>query len=390
MDISDVKKHLVQNNLDGWLLYDFRRTNDLACQFLKIPHDKLLTRRFFYWIPKEGHPIKIVHAIESTSLDHLPGKVLKYRSWQELENAVTEVLRNSKKIAMEYSPRNAIPYVSKVDAGTMDVVKGVGVEVVSSADLLQTYTSTWSSEQFESHLIAAEVLSDTFDKAWALIAKKLGKITEYEVQQFILEEFAAQQCVTEDPPICAVNAHSADPHYVPTAGKSTFIKPNDFILIDLWCKQNKPNAVYADITRVGVGAAAPTQEQQKIFDIVKKARNSGTHLVIERFQAGLPVKGYEVDIACRQVIDKEGFGEFFIHRTGHSIGIQDHWVGANIDSLETKDERLLLPNTCFSIEPGIYLPDNFGVRLEYDLYIHSDGKVEITGGIQQSLYTIKV
>lgn len=390
MDIPNIQKKMAADHLDGWLLYDFRRTNDLACQFLVIPQDQLLTRRFFYWIPTKGDPVKIVHAIEDTALSHLPGRVMKYRSWQELEKALEEVLKNSKKIAMEYSPRNAIPYVSKVDAGTMDVVRGFGMDVVSSANLLQAYTSVWSPQQLESHLIAAEVLSNTFDKAWDLISRNLGKITEYDVQQFILQEFANQQCITDDPPICAINANSANPHYAPKKEGSALIKANDFILIDLWCKQKKIDAVYADITRVGVAAKAPTQKQQQVFNIVKQARDAGTDLVLQRFQKGRPIKGYEVDAACRQVIENEGFGEFFIHRTGHSIGIQDHGAGANIDSLETQDERFLLPGTCFSIEPGIYLSDNFGVRLEYDLYIHLDGRIQITGGIQESLNTIPI
>lgn len=387
------KLHAIQNSLkqaqlDGWLFYDFRRSNDLACQILTIPSEILLTRRFFYWIPKEGNPVKILHAIEDKVLDHLPGEVLKYHTWQELEIHVATVLKHSQKIAMEYSPRNAIPYISKVDAGTMEVVRGCGVEVISSADLLQQHTSVWDPDQLQSHLNAANILCLTVDKAWNYISLSLKErcpITEYDVQQFILGEFEMHGCTTAGSPICAVNAHSANPHYCASKKDPAHIQPDDFILIDLWCKQNFPHAVYADITRVGVAAKQPTARQQEIFSIVKQARDAATDFVKERFKSSQPIMGWEVDQYCRNVIVSAGYGEYFIHRTGHNIGKEDHGSGANIDNLETLDGRHLLPGTCFSIEPGIYLPEEFGVRLEYDLYVHHDGQVQVTGGIQDAI-----
>jgi Xaa-Pro dipeptidase len=294
---------------------------------------------------------------------------------------------------MEYSPRNAIPYISKVDAGTVDLVRSFGIEVVSSADLLQVFTSEWSEDQFHLHLEAAEVLDDTVSKAWDLIAYSLASnrpISEYDVQQFILTEFSQQNCLCEDPPICAVNAHSADPHYTPNAHNSTPIKPNDFILIDLWCKKKAPRAVYADITRVGVAAAQATAKQQHIFEIVRDARDAAMEFIESRLKQGIPVRGWEVDHVCRMMIQTAGYGEFFTHRTGHNIGEKDHGDGANIDNFETKDTRLLLPKTCFSIEPGIYLPEEFGVRLEHDVYIEADGRsVKVTGGLPTEIFCLK-
>jgi Xaa-Pro dipeptidase len=391
--LQDVQHSLGKQGVDGWLFYDFRRCNELACEFLQISEEKLLTRRFFYWIPQKGKPIKIVHSIEDKVLDHLPGDLLRYHTWQEIESHITSVLQHCKKIAMEYSPRNAIPYVSKVDAGTMDVVRGCGVEVVTSADLLQQYTNVWDSYKLETHLAAAEVLCRTVEKAWLLIAEALRAeraLTEYDVQQFILREFEANDCMTGDAPICAVNAHSADPHYCPSKINAAQIRSGDFILIDLWCKQKKPRAVYADITRVGVAAAEATPRQREIFGIVKQARDAATALLKSRFEHSLPITGCEVDECCRAVIKKAGYGSYFVHRTGHSIDENDHGNGANIDSLETRDCRHLLPGTCFSIEPGIYLPNEFGVRLEYDVFIHPNGQVLVSGGIQDEITKIGV
>lgn len=391
-EMNLIQKNLHEQKIDGWLLYDFRRTNDLACQFLKIPAHKILSRRYFYWIPAKGDPVKIVHVIEEHSLDHLPGKKVIYRSWQDLEKSLGTILKGCKRVAMEYSPRNSIPYVSKVDGGTIDVVRAYGVEVVSSADLLQQYLNVWTNEQLKSHLFAADVVSDTVEKAWNLIAKSLKtkkNISEYDVQQFILEEFSKKGCESEDAPICAVNAHSADPHYCSDKEHFALIHPGDFVLIDLSCKQNIPHAVFADITRVAVAANKPTAKQQAIFDIVKKARDAGTDLVRNRFAKKEKVCGYEVDACCRKIITDAGYGDNFLHRTGHNIGEEIHGSGAHLDSLETVDQRQLIPGTCFSIEPGIYLPGEFGVRLEYDVYVHMDGRVQVTGGVQDQIRTLQ-
>ncbi|CCB86666.1 putative uncharacterized protein [Parachlamydia acanthamoebae UV-7] len=386
--LHDVQHKLKDNQLDGWLLYDFRRSNPLACQFLEIAPETNLTRRFFYLIPQIGSPIKIISIIESHLLDHLPGEKLTYRSWPELEGHLARLLSDKKQVAMEYSPRNAIPAISKVDAGTIEMIRSYGIEVMSSADLLQSYTSTWTAFQLQTHRNALKILEESAQLAWKLIADKLStsqKVTEYDVQQFLLNCMKEKGCITSDPPICAVNAHSANPHYTPDAKHFAEIRPGDFILIDLWCKQNITHAVYADITQVGVAAETPTMWQQTIFSVVKEARDATTRFIHENIENNLPVMGWEADQVSRDVITEAGFGNFFIHRTGHNIGEEDHGPGAHLDNLETHDERLLLPETCFSIEPGIYLPNEFGVRLEYDVFIHPDRRVEVTGNVQNSL-----
>jgi Xaa-Pro aminopeptidase len=386
--VKDVQKHLIENKIDGWLLYDFHKINDLAISFLDIPEDRLLSRRFFYWIPAKGEPIKIMHIIEPYALDHLPGESKIYLKWQELEECLKETLKGAKVVAMEYSPRGAIPYVSKVDGGIIDLVRECGVKVVSSAPFLQYYTCVWDSDQLESHLAAADVLDKTAEKAWQFIASALKNekfITEYDVQQMMLQEIEKNGCVTSSPPFCCVNAHSADPHYAPQKENSSPIKKGDFILIDLWCKKKGPRSTFADITRVGVAASAPTERQNEIFQIVRSAQKAATEYVQNKVAAGEIVKGFEVDLVCRKVIADAGYGKYFTHRTGHNIHTQDHGPGAHIDSLETLDERPLIPRTCFSIEPGIYLPGAFGVRLEYDVYITEKRTIQITGGVQNAL-----
>lgn len=389
--LQQTQSALVQAGLDGWLLYDFRRTNDLACEFLEIPSSSHLSRRFIYWIPAQGTPIKICHAIEQQPLQSLPGQTLLYRSWQEWEGALAKTMKGKSRVAMEYSPRNAIPYVSKVDAGTLEMVRSLGIEVVSSADLLQSFGSIWSPEQVTMHRTAANVLQTSAERTWQWIAQNLQQdetITDYDVQQYLLHEFALNQCVSDAAPICAVNTDSANPHYGPQASHPKRIKMGDFILIDLWCKQNLPNAVYADITQVGVAAANPNERQREIFSIVCQARDKATALIRERFIKGIPVFGYEVDQTARDVIRTAGYGDHFLHRTGHSLGINVHGNGANIDNFETQDRRQLLRGSCFTIEPGIYLPGEFGIRLEYDVYVHLDGTTEITGGIQPQIRTL--
>ena len=386
--INKIQAKLQERQLDGWLFYDFRRNNDLACKLLEVPQSRLLTRRFFYWVPQKGKAIKIVSAIEDKALHHLPGETKTYRTWQELESLVGQTIKNLKKIAMEYSPRNAVPYISKVDGGTIDLVRSFGVEVVSSGDLLQEFTSVWDEYKLKTHLAAADVLNQTVDKVWEYISQSLksGKyITEMDVQQFILAQIEENGCIMADLPICAVNEHSADPHYTPMPDHNKVIKPKDFILIDLWCKLNLDGAVYADITRVAVADHSPTNEQKTIFDIVRNAQKAGTQLIEQKLKAHQPILGWEVDQACRDVIGKAGYGDHFIHRTGHNIDESDHGSGAHLDNYETQDKRELIPGTCFSIEPGIYLPGKFGVRLEYDVFIHPDLRLQITGGTQEGI-----
>ena len=383
--IQKAQKLLQDYQMDGWLLYDFRRSNPPACRFLEIPETTLLTRRFFYWIPKSGEPVKIVSTVENP-LEALPGKELRFRSWQDLELVLAETLKGSATVAMEYSPFCAVPEVSKVDGGTVDLVRRAGPEVVSSGDLLQELNAVFDENKWRLQQEAAHILDRIAEDTWQWIAKQLDKgISEYDVQQRMLGQMKENNCITNHPPICAVNAHSSDPHYAPSKENSSIIKKGDFILIDLWCKKNVPHATYGDITRVAIASNAPGEKHQKIFDCVKEAQSKALAFVTERYESGKPISGFEVDRVCRQVIEDAGYGESFLHRTGHNIDEDDHGPGAHIDDLETHDTRKLLPGTCFSIEPGIYLKGEFGVRLEYDVFLHPEGKVIVTGGIQEQI-----
>ena len=389
--LINIQTTLQERGLTGWLFYDYKRSNDLALNLLQIPDNQMFTRRWFYWIPARGECVKIVSAVERHSLDSLPGKNAVYRTWRQMEMILKEFLAEGATIAMEYSPGNRIPSLSKVDAGTMEMIREKGAKVVSSGDLLQLFTSVWDKEEIDSHLYAQKVLIEAVDAAWNIISEMLRQgisITEYEVQQFILEQFDQRGCTTDAPPIVAVNAHSADPHYTPSSESNTLIQKGDFVLIDLWCKKLGTKNCYADICRVAVAREKPTKREQEVFAIVRSAQKKATEYVIQAFSSKKPITGAEVDRVCRGVIEKSGYGEFFIHRTGHNIGQLDHGSGAHIDSFETEDTRRLLLGTCFSIEPGIYLPQEFGIRLEYDLLIHHDGKVQITGGIQESIKTL--
>ena len=388
MEIQDVQKHLVKEKIDGWLLYDFNGINTLARDFLQIDRKALITRRFFYWIPAKGEPVKILHRIEPHVLSDIPGTVFFYSRWQELEEQLGNLLKGVKIVAMEYSPRNAIPYVSRVDGGMIDLVRSFQVEVVSSASFLQYYTCVLDEEQYKLHKEAADLLDRVVGEAWEKIAQSLIKgtnINEYQVQQFIAEQIAMRGFMAEGTPIVGVNGHSADPHYEPSKENSSEIKKGDFVLIDLWCKKKHPKAIYGDICRVAVADAQATQRQKEIFSIVRQAQKAATDFVIDRYAKHESLKGYEVDQVSRKIIEEKGYGKYFTHRTGHNIYTQDHGPGAHIDSLETQDVRELIPRTCFSIEPGIYLQGEFGIRLEYDVFLGDQGKVYINGGHQDEI-----
>ncbi len=386
--VLDAQRYLSEIGADGWLLYDFHRNNELAHLFLEISPEKHVTRRFFYWIPAKGEPVRLVHAIESDVLDAWPGEKKHFLSWQSLNAQLKEILSGAKRIAMEYSPMNAIPYVSKVDAGTVELIRSFGAEVVSSALFLPYFTSVITEEQGKSHIRAGQALDRIVGEAWDWIREQLnakGSVQEYDAQQQILRNFEKSGIVTDSPPIVAVNAHSADPHYAPSKERSSPIHKGDFILIDMWGKESHPGAIFADITRVGVAAAAPSEKQQKVFSIVRKAQKDATDLVKKRFSEKKPIYGWEVDDCARRIIEEAGFGNYFIHRTGHNIETNLHGSGTQMDNLEMHDERPILPSTCFSVEPGIYLPGEFGVRLEHDVYVHQDGTIEIVGGEQDQM-----
>lgn len=384
-NLSKIQNNLKSMNIDAWLLYDFRHSNDVAIDILDIPKEAHLTRRFYYFIPQTGDPVKIVNAIEAGHLDHLPGAKLKYSNHGSLSGHLKSTLKNVKKIAMEYSPLNSIPYVSKVDAGTLEQIRSYGVEVVTSANLISLFAAVWSDEQYQDNLPVANALTTIANEAFKFIKNRLltyGATNEFEVQQFIDNEIAVRDYITEPPIIVGVNENSGNPHYAPSLENHKEIKKGDFVLIDLWAKTRKSYAVWADITWTGFAGDNVPEKYVKIFNIVAEARDTAFNLVAARFMEGKEIRGYEVDDAARNVIDKAGYGDYFFHRTGHSITTDLHGSGAHMDDYETKDERLLLPSTSFSIEPGIYLPE-FGVRSEIDVYITPAGEVLATGGERQ-------
>ncbi|HZL87616.1 MAG TPA: M24 family metallopeptidase [Pirellulaceae bacterium] len=390
-DLAAVQQAIRDFGFDGWLLYDFRGSNVLARRVLGFDESQHGSRRWFYFVPASGTPIKLVHRIETGALDDLPGEKRIYLKWQELETGVKALVGGAKWIAMEYSPRTSNPYVSRVDAGVVELVRSFGCEVASSGDLIQLFEATWDDEQWEMHLSAARVTDAAYGVAWKLIAERTrggGSVLETDVQRAILNHFKANNVTTYSPPIVGTNAHSGDPHFETSPDNDSPIRAGDFVLIDLWGKLDKPRAVYSDLTRVGfVGREVP-EKHEIIFQIVAAARDAAIALVKERFVAGKELRGWEVDQAAREVIEKAGYGQYFIHRTGHSIGQETHGNGANMDNLETHEERLVLRRTCFSIEPGIYLPE-FGVRSEVNVFVDAAGQVHVTGGeLQRSVLAI--
>ena len=378
-DIPQIQSLLASAGLDGWLLFDFHGMNPIARRVAGLPERGVFSRRWAYWIPVEGEPAWVIPRLEAGHFQPpAPGRVLTYVSWRDWQDRLRMLLRHARRVAMEYSPHAAIPYVSRVDAGTIEQVRELGVEVLSSADLVQAVEARWTPAQLEGHRRSAAALMAVKDAAFQHIAQALASgrtVHEHEVCAYILEECAARGLVGAHA-LVAVNAHSGDPHYVPSAERPTPIDPGDWVLIDLWAKQPDPDAVYADITWVAYAGAQPPKLHQDVFDIVRAARDAAVRFVQEGIRAGRAVHGYEVDDAARRVIAYANYGEYFIHRTGHSIGVAGHGNGVNMDNLETQDRRRLIPGVGFSIEPGIYLPE-FGVRLEINMYV-GEREAEIT------------
>ncbi|MEX5218294.1 MAG: M24 family metallopeptidase [Nitrospira sp.] len=400
MDLSPVHRSRVEAiqqaireepGLDGWLFYDFRHSDPLAYGVLLLDPELHVTRRWYYWIPANGIPVKLVHSIEPHALRPLPGEERRYVSWRDRQSALQSILRPAGRIAMQYSPYNAVPYVSRVDAGTVELVRSFDIEVGTSADLVQRFEAVWDARQLGSHRVAAEALRRIVDEAFHQVGTMVARAEpfgEYELQQFIMSRIRRHGLVTSSPPIAAVNDHSADPHYSPSPETSQPIRKGDLVLIDLWAKQPDAGAVYADITWTGyVGPSAP-ERHERIFQIVRKARDTAVDFVRQRVGAGNFPCGWEVDDVCRRVIQEAGYADRFIHRTGHSIGVEVHGNGANIDNLETQDGRRLIPCTCFSIEPGIYLPGEFGIRSELDVYVSHDEAVVYGQPVQTQIVPI--
>ena len=385
-DLAAIQTALRDQNLDAWLLYDFRGLNVLARRVIGLPPEQMLSRRWFYLIPAQGEPKKLVHRIEPGALDHMPGPKAIYLKWQELETGVADLLKGFRRVAMEYVARNSNPYVSRVDAGTVELVRSCGVDVTCSGDLIQQFEATWDDEQWKMHLEAAVHTRSAYDVAFAFIADRVqtnGSTHELDVQARILDHFKTHGLYADHPPIVGVGPHSGDPHYEPRPGPDGTIREGSFVLIDLWAKLDKPRAVYSDLTWTGfVGKEVPAK-YESIFQIVAAARDAAIARVKDAFAKRQPLQGWQVDMAAREVIEKAGHGPNFCHRTGHSIGQETHGNGANMDGLETKEERRVMPRTCFSIEPGIYLPE-FGVRSETNLFIDAAGAVHVTGGDLQT------
>ncbi|MBI3951774.1 MAG: aminopeptidase P family protein [Acidobacteria bacterium] len=379
--VEVIQQALKQAGIGGWLFYDFRQNDPLAYRILGLDETKFGTRRWFYFVPAEGEPVKIVHSIEREHLDSLPGNKLVYLPWQQLHEYLRQTLHGRGSIAMQYSPHNDIPYVSRVDGGTIELIRSFGIEIITSANLVQQFEAVWTEEQWHTHQAAAVKMRRIIDEAFAEIGRRIRNnipTTEYEIQQFIVSLFDRDGLVADHPPIVAVNTNAANPHYGPTSEHSLPIRRNDFVLIDYWAKlKEHPDAVYTDYTWTGyVGEIVP-ERHTHIFNIVRDARDRAIEFVRDAVRAGRPFHGWEVDDAARGVIRWAGYGDQFIHRTGHSIGKEVHGNGANIDNLETRDNRLIVPHTAFSIEPGIYREGDFGVRSEVDVYV-TESEVIVT------------
>ena len=389
--VAQIQTALRTAKLDGWLFYDFRGSDPLAPRILMLGDHASGSRRWFYYIPASGEPTKIVHSIERYKLDALPGKRLVYRGWEELRTHLGATVSGhppgqrprsavERRIAMQYSPMNDIPYMSRVDAGTIEQVRSCGAEVVTSAELVQQFEAVWTPAQKQSHIEASDKTHRIILEAFSEIARRIRAnepVTEYDIQQFIVRRWD-QEALIPEPGIVAVNANSANPHYAPTREVTLPIKRGDFVLIDIASKLKKPGAVFTDQTWTGyVGETVP-EEFTRIFNIVREARDSAVEFVRKNIRAGKFVRGAEIDDVSRGVIQRAGYGEQFTHRTGHSIGEEGHGNGVNIDNFETRDSRRLIPGIAFSIEPGIYLEGKFGVRSEIDVYV-GEKDIEVTG-----------
>jgi Xaa-Pro dipeptidase len=388
MNLPAIQAVLRERNIDAWLFCDHHHRDPIAYRVLGLPDGLMVTRRWFYLIPAEGEPLKLVHKIEAGHLDTLPGAKHQYSGWQELFDKLKTLLASHRDIAMQYSPNNIVFTISLVDGGTVDLVRGLGKNVVSSADLVAQFEATLTDEQIKTHFAARDSVDSVLAAAFQEIGQRVrnGGTTEHEMQQWFVEAFKRENLLADDPPIVAVNANAGNPHYEPRADHPVPIRQGDLVLLDVWGKKNTPGAVYYDITWMGFVGNAPSDRMRDVFEIVRDARDAGVKTVVDAIAAGRHIAGWEVDRATRGHIKEKGFGDYFIHRTGHSIGTNVHANGANMDDLEIHDERQILPNSCFSIEPGIYLPE-FGVRSEVNMMVRAKS-AEVTGKIQSEIVTI--
>ena len=388
MNLDRIQSALRERNFDAWLFYDHHHRDPIAYRVLGLRPELMVTRRWFYLVPAQGEPQKLVHRIEAGHLDELPGAKHSYSSWQELHQELKSIVAPYPNLAMQYSPQNAIPYVGLVDAGTIELVRSFGVNVLTSGDLVSQFEAVLTEEQMASHYAARDAIDRITAEAFKVIGERVrnGGTHEFEIAQWIMEAFRRENLLSQDSPIVGVNEHSGDPHFEPRADNSKPMREGDFVLLDIWAKTKAPNACFYDITWTGFIGRNPSDRQREVFNIVRDARKLGCERVKKAFAEGRKIAGWEVDKAVRDFIQGKGYGDKFIHRTGHNISSAIHGNGANIDNLETKDEREILPNTCFSIEPGIYLQE-FGVRSEVNV-LTRPGKAEVTGKQQEELVLI--
>ncbi len=386
MQIEKIQQELRNQKLDGWLFFDHHVRDPLAYRVLGFTPPRTPTRRWYYLIPANGEPRGLEHRIERNMTAPLPGEKTPYSSWTEQIEGLRHITSGLKKIAMQYSPLCAIPYVAMVDAGTVDLVRSLGIDVVSSAELIQTFEARWTADQLESHLEAGRRVDKVRAEAFALIHERTrnnAPVTELEVKLAVRAGFAKAGLFTDHGPIVGANANASNPHYEPTEEKHDPIKPGDWVLLDMWAKLDQPDAVYYDITWTAFCGDNPSDRMRQVFGVVTGARDAAIARVMKAKADGYDLRGFEVDDACRGVIQAAGFGEYFTHRTGHSIGVEVHGNGANMDNFENHDERRVSPWTCFSVEPGVYLPE-FGVRSEINMFI-GDTDARVTGQIQREM-----
>ena len=395
MKIEAIQAAIREAGCDGWLFYDHHHRDPIGGRILGLDEKAHITRRWYYFVPAVGEPRKLVHRVEQGRLDGLPGTKTLYSSWQELAAGIETMLAGADRLAMQYSPNNAIMYVSMVDAGTVEFLRSLGKQIVSSADLVSQFEAVLSEEQIASHAVAQEAIDRILAEGWKQIGRRLrpssgagrtGGVSEFEMVQWLCEAMRREGLVWENGPNVSVNANSSDSHYEPTAERSLPIREGNFILIDIWGRRDQPASIFYDITWTGVVGREPSARERQIFEIVRNARDAAIAAVEAAFTADRPIRGFEADDAARAVIDAAGFGEYFTHRTGHNIAQELHGPGAHLDNLETHDERRLLAHTCFSVEPGIYLPE-FGVRSEVDM-MTAPGKAWVTGRMQRELVRI--
>ncbi len=398
MNLEAIQSALRDQKLDGWLFYDHHHRDPIAYHILGLSDSLHVTRRWYYLIPAVGEPKKLVHRIEAGRLDTLPGAKAVYSSWQELEEQLRTMLAPYQSLAMQYSPRNAIMYVSMVDAGTIELLREFGKTIVSSSDLVSHFEAVLSEERIASHYEAQRIIDAVLAEGFREIGRRArpavgdnpggspGGTTEFAMVQWLSEAMRRAGLIWENAPDVAANENTSDSHYEATEGATKPIREGDFVLIDVWGRMNRPDSIFYDITWTGVVGREPSDRERLVFNTVRDARDAAVAAVQSAFAAGRPIAGFEADDAARAVIRDAGFAEWFTHRTGHNIATEIHGSGAHLDNLETHDERRLLPFTCFSVEPGIYLPE-FGVRSEIDM-MTSANKAVVTGRIQTELLRI--